>query len=86
MLASALSVLLDALNLDLGLFSLHSLHRGGATATYRQNLDPLHIKQQGLWKSDSFWTYITSTAVSSTPVALGLTSAVDLSTPYPPTP
>ena len=68
--ARALFILLDALDLDSGMFSLHSLHCGGATATYKQGLDPHHITWQCLWRSDSFWTYVTSTAVSSSPVAL----------------
>ena len=54
MLARALASLLHTLHLDPGLFSLHSLRRGRATSAYRQGLDPLLIKGQGLLRSEAF--------------------------------
>ena len=58
-LSRALAALLHDLGYDAGLFSLHSLNRGGATTAYRQGLDQIDIKRQGLWTSDTFWQYIT---------------------------
>ena len=59
-LSQALSALIHApLSFNASLFSLHSLCRGGATAAYRQGLDQIDIKRQGLWTSDAFWLYIT---------------------------
>ena len=48
MLARALSMLPEGLDLDSRLFSLHSLRQGEATAAYRQGLDSHNIKCQGL--------------------------------------
>ena len=45
------------------------------------------IKHHGMWSSDSFWMYITSLGVASTPVAAGLARVVQAtSTPSTPTP
>ena len=74
-LSRALATLLHDLRYDAGLFSLHSLHRGGATAAYQQGLDQIDIKCQGLWTSDSFWQYITSSCTATSPLAVGLACA-----------
>ena len=76
MLSRALSVLLDAIILNLGLFSLHSLWRGRATTVYRQGLDYLDIKHQGLGSSNSLWTYVTSSCTATSPVMAGLAAAI----------
>ena len=39
------------------LYSLHSLRRGGATASAHASVDCIHIKLHGMWRSDSFWDY-----------------------------
>ena len=57
-------------------YSLHSLSRGGATAAHHQGLHQEMIKRHRMWSSDSFWTYITSLGVASSPVATGLAMAV----------
>ena len=75
-LSRALAALLHHLGHDAGLFSLHSLRRGGATAEYRQGLDQIDIKRQGLWTSDAFWQYITALCPTTSPLAEGLTSAI----------
>ena len=51
MLAKALHIMLDALELDSSMFSHHSLHCGGAIATYWQGLDQIGIKARhvGEW-------------------------------------
>ena len=59
-LSRALAALLHDLGYDAGLFTLHSLCRGGAMVAYRQGLDQIGIRCQGLWTSDAFWQYITS--------------------------
>ena len=43
-LAKALCLMLHALAMDSGLYSLHSLHRGGAMAAYRAGANQLDIK------------------------------------------
>ena len=56
-------------------------------AAYRQGLHQELIKHHRLWSSDSFWAYINSPCVASSPVAAGLTRAVQatstISTPLP---
>ena len=44
MLTKALNIILDARWLDSSMFSLHSLHHGGATLVHRQDLDQIDIK------------------------------------------
>ena len=83
-LSQALASLLHDLGYDAGLFSLHSLCRGGATAAYRQGLDQINIKCQGLWTSDAFWQYITSSCTATSPLIEGLACTVH-STPTPST-
>ena len=53
-----------------------STYTACATATYRQGLDLLHIKQQGLRKGNAFLTYVTSTSAATSPVSLGMAAAV----------
>ena len=80
MLASAFSAMIGALDLDPGLYSLHSLCRGGATTAHRRGLHQEMIKRHGLWSLDAFWAYVSSPDVASSPVAAGLAAAVrDLS-------
>ena len=75
LLSRALAGLLHHLGHDAGLFSMHSLRRGGATAAYRQGLDQIDIKRQGLWNSDTFWQYITSSCPATSQLAEGLAHA-----------
>ena len=80
MLSQAMSALLEALGLDAGPFSLHSLRRGGAMAVYRQGLDHIDITRQGLWFSDAFWQYLTSSCAATSSLAVGLTSTIQATT------
>ena len=51
----------------------HDFRRGGAETCYRAGVAVSQIKQQGTWKSDSFWQYISQYAlceISSVPSAL----------------
>ena len=75
MLARALSLVLNALGLDTGLYSLHILHIGGAMAAYNAGDDQWDIKQHGIWSSDDFWVYITAPCVATSPVARALAAA-----------
>ena len=52
------------------------MHRGGGTVAYRQGLDQIDNKWHGLWTSDTFWQYITSSCADSSPLAVGLTHAI----------
>ena len=54
MLVSSLNILLEALLMDTSLYSLHILHKGGATAAYRGGTDQIDIKRYGLSASDAF--------------------------------
>ena len=76
MLATSLCNFLRILGYDTGLYSLHSLRRGGATVAYSQGVDQLDIKRHGSWSSDCFWKYITSPFVAKSPVAAALANAV----------
>ena len=58
LLRRGFSVMLTALGYSPRLYSLHSLRRGGATAAFNANVDYIHIKRHGTWKSDSFSDYI----------------------------
>ena len=75
-LSQALAALVHDLGYNAGLFSLHSLCRGGAMAAYKQGLDQIDIKRQGLWTSDAFWQYITSSWVATSPLTAGLAHAI----------
>ena len=75
-LSQALAALLHDLGYDASLFSLHSLHRGGAMVAYRQGLDQINIKWQRLWTSDAFWQYITSSCGATLHLAARLTHAM----------
>ena len=86
LLASALSIMLRALDLDPALYSLHSLRRGGATAAHRQGLHQEMIKHHGMWSSDPFWTYITSLGVASSSMTVGLARAVQATSNHSPPP
>ena len=77
MLAQASLILLEALNLDLGLYSLHSLRRGGAMAAYHGGSDQLDIKRHGLWASDAFGLHVTALAAVASTVAASLSAAVE---------
>ena len=48
----------------------------GATVAYRQGLDQIDIKWQGLWTSDAFWQYVTSSCDATSHVATGLTHTI----------
>ena len=43
---------------DSSIYSLHSLHRGGATFTYQANLEGKMIKLLGDWASDTYKRYV----------------------------
>ena len=68
--------MLKALGRDPGLYSLHSLRRGGATTAYANGSSYELIKRHGLWRSHCFWDYITLPAGSQSAVAATLADAV----------
>ena len=63
--------MLNALRMDSAatLYSLHSLKRGWGTDGYRQGAQQLELMKHGLWTSDTFWDYVTSTCVQQSPGA-----------------
>ena len=75
MLVRAFSVMVKALGLDPGLYSIQSLRRGGATSAYRAGVAILEVKWHGLWSSEAFWAYIISPCVATSPVACALATA-----------
>ena len=79
-LVKVFNILLHALHMDTGLYSLHSLQRGGATTAYRGGTDLIDIKRHGLWSSHTFWLYVTSPCVAASMVAASLADTID----YPP--
>ena len=85
LLSRALAGLLDHLGQDADLFSLHTLHRGGAIAAYRQGLDQIDINHQGLWTSDAFWQYIYSSCTATSPLTEGLARALHATASASPT-
>ena len=76
MLSTALALMLDILSPDSSLYSLHSLHRGGATTTYRVDAQQMNIKCHGLLASDTFWINVTSPCAHHSPVAEALVGSV----------
>jgi hypothetical protein len=74
-LRKGLAQLLSSLQLDTGLYSLHSLRRGGATSSFDAGVSCAQIKRHGQWSSDAFWGYITSPAIALSPVAAALAQA-----------
>ena len=52
------------------------MQRGVAMAAYQQRLDQIDIKLQGLWTSEAFWQYITSSYTATSPLTAGLTHAI----------
>ena len=72
MLAKAFNIMIQGLGLDQGLYSLHSLKRGGATSTNRAGADLLEVNHHGLWAIDAFWAYIMSPCTSTSPMASAL--------------
>ena len=77
MLAQTFRLLLEALNLDPGLYILHSLRRGGAMAAYKGGLDQLDIRCHGLWVTNALGLYVTTTAVVNSPVVATLAATMD---------
>lgn len=68
-LARAFQVLITSLGYQRAAYSLHSLRRGGATASYLAGVDFINIKRHGTWRSDAFWEYISSNSVENSKVA-----------------
>jgi hypothetical protein len=74
-LRDAFTKLLEQVGLSTSKYSLHSLRRGGATQAFDSGVHHLHVKRHGMWSSDAFWGYITSSAVAQSPVATALAAA-----------
>ena len=46
-------------------------------AAYQAGTHQIVIKRHGLWVSDTFWLYVTSVCVTSSPVAAALSVTMD---------
>ncbi len=88
LLSRLLTDMLAALNQDPGLYSFHSLRRGGATAAYHAGVSVVDVKRHGTWSSDAFWAYVTAPVVAASSVAQALAHTVQTfpSLPSSPTP
>ena len=75
-LSTTFKVMLPELGMDSTLYFLHILHRGGATAAYRQGVDVLDIKSHGNWAIEAFWGYITDHFITDSTVAQAVIHAV----------
>jgi hypothetical protein len=74
-LRTAFAHLLQMAGLSLTNYTLHSLRRGGATQSFHAGVHQMDVKCHGMWASDTFWGYITSSVVAQSPVATSLAQA-----------
>ncbi len=75
-LARAFNVLITSMGYSSHDYSLHSLRRAGATASYIAGVDYINIKRHGTWRSNSFWEYSVSNSVEHSKVARALAKRV----------
>ena len=68
--------MLQELDLNSILYSLHTLRRGGVSVAYRVEAEQIQIKQDGLWSSERFWDYVISMCVQRSPVASALAGSL----------
>ena len=73
--------MLSELSMDSALYFLHSLHRGGATAAYRQGVDVLYTKSHGSLASEAFWGYVTAPFITDSVVTQALAHTVTAPAP-----
>ena len=71
----ALSSMLKSLGHDHTKLSMHSLRRGGATAAYAAGCNTLDIQRHGLWASDCFQQYVSSSAPQHSAICSALAGA-----------
>ena len=64
MLSEVLRGMLSPLGMNYTLISLCSLMRGGTMVAYYNGINKLDKKCYNLWKSDTFWAYVTAPCVS----------------------
>ena len=74
-LSNAITQLAQASGLNPKGYSIHTLRRSGATASYLQGASALDIQLQGTWKSDAFITYIRREHMPVAPVQQALALA-----------
>jgi hypothetical protein len=72
---------IDALGLNSDTYSFHGLRRGGATASYKAGVDYLNIQRHGTWRSNAFWEYISTDAVSGSKVPATLSHYMQTNCP-----
>ena len=77
MLSRALGSILTQSGYTAGDYSLHSLRRGGASASFHANCDQTEVRRHGSWapSSTAFWEYITRESVADSVVANALAQA-----------
>jgi integrase len=64
-LKDAFQIIIQALDMPPKAYSLHSFRRGGATEAYKAGVNYAQVKSHGIWSSDSFWSYITTSTLST---------------------
>jgi integrase len=65
-LNDAFQIIMKALGMPDNAYSLHSYRRGGATEAYTAGVNYAQVKSHGIWSSDSFWSYISTSTLSTT--------------------
>ena len=75
LLSKGLAILLECIDIDPHLYSLHSFRRGGATAAFNAGVNVLDLKRHGTWRSDAFTAYVTPPCPENSRVAAALASS-----------
>ena len=84
-LSQALTGLLHDLEYDVSLFSLHSLHRGGAMAAYQQGMHQIDIKMSGTVDQQCLLAVHHFILRHHLPLAVGLAHAIHATAASTPT-
>ncbi len=71
-LRSCFKLVCQQVGLDVDLFSVHSLRRGGATHAHHAGAQPRDIQRHGCWSSQSYWDYIAPLDPPNSSVAMAL--------------
>ncbi len=70
-------VLIRGLGLSSDSYSVHSLRRGGATATFRAGAAQVDIQRQGCWAGRTVMDYISSAVPADSSITAAFKAAVD---------
>ncbi len=76
MLRDYFKVLISGLGLSTEQFSVHSLRRGGATATFRAGAEKIDIQRQGCWAGRTVMDYVSSAVPTDSSITAAFRAAV----------